>query len=145
MKDNNCDIESAKGALKVLKVIGFVILGIAAAFLFGLAIMLLWNWLMPMIFGLTTLTYWQAVGVLVLASLLFGRFGSRSGDGKSEKKKNRPVRDSIKEEIKKEFEKEFKKEFEGKDNENYDDMYDKWWSEEGESRFEEYMASKKSE
>lgn len=33
--------------------------------------MLLWNWLMPMIFGLCTLTFWQAYGLLVLTSLMF--------------------------------------------------------------------------
>ena len=33
--------------------------------------MLLWNWLMPMIFGLCTLTFWQACGLLVLTSLMF--------------------------------------------------------------------------
>jgi len=45
---------------KVVAVIGFVILGIGLMFLFGLVVMALWNWLMPEIFGLKRLTYWQA-------------------------------------------------------------------------------------
>ena len=41
--------------------------------LFGVAliVMLLWNWLMPMIFGLITLTYWQSMGVYALFGSLF--------------------------------------------------------------------------
>lgn len=33
--------------------------------------MLLWNWLMPTIFGLTTITYWQGFGLWILCDLLF--------------------------------------------------------------------------
>ena len=32
----------------------------------------LWNWLMPEIFGLHAITYWQALGLLLLSWLLFG-------------------------------------------------------------------------
>ena len=63
-------------ALRVLKFLGFVILGAIAAavfaLVFGYLIMLLWNWLMPTIFGLTTITFWQAVGIAFLARLIFG-------------------------------------------------------------------------
>lgn len=139
---NECgkDFDKAEGAMKVLKVIGMIILGIAALFAFGLVVMLLWNWLMPLIFNLTTLTYWQSLGVLALCVILFGRIGGGSGS-EDKKNKKRPIRDSIKDEIKKEFEKEFAKEKQAA-NENYDDMYDKWWNEEGESLFEKYMSSK---
>lgn len=37
-------------------------------------LMVLWNWLMPPIFGLITLTYWQAGGLLLLSKLLFSGF-----------------------------------------------------------------------
>jgi len=50
----------------------FIIAAIAA---FAAVTMLLWNWLMPAIFGLPLLTYWQAAGILVLARLLFGGIG----------------------------------------------------------------------
>ncbi len=51
----------------------FIPLGIAA-FIFGggWVVMSLWNWLMPGLFGLKLLTFWQAVGILVLAKILFG-------------------------------------------------------------------------
>ncbi len=54
--------------------IGFVLVFLLA---FGLCIRYLWNWLMPEIFGVRTITYWQAVGLLLLARLLFGRAGQR--------------------------------------------------------------------
>ncbi len=34
--------------------------------------MLLWNWLMPVIFGLTKIGFWQALGLNLLGSLLVG-------------------------------------------------------------------------
>jgi hypothetical protein len=46
---------------------------------FGAAVMLLWNWLMPAMFGLTTIDYWQALGILVLSRVLFGNFGGKGG------------------------------------------------------------------
>jgi len=75
MKNRDEICETPEGVMKVLKIIGMVLLGIAAGFLFGLAIQLLWNWLMPMLFGLIKITYWQGIGILILSSILFGRFG----------------------------------------------------------------------
>ena len=37
-------------------------------------VMSLWNWLMPTLFGLVRITYWQAFGLFVLGRLLFGGF-----------------------------------------------------------------------
>ena len=62
--------------MKILLGIGFGILGIGLLALFGLVVMLLWNWLMPEIFGLKRLTYWQAWGLLVLCWILFKELGS---------------------------------------------------------------------
>ena len=39
---------------------------------FGAAVQQLWNWLIPSIFGLHAISYWQAVGLLGLSWLLFG-------------------------------------------------------------------------
>lgn len=48
-----------------------------AAFIvvFGGCVMLLWNWLMPELFGLPTISFWQAAGLLTLCKILFGGFG----------------------------------------------------------------------
>lgn len=60
--------------------LGFVV-GLLFGLLFGWVVMLLWNWLMPTIFGLTTITYWQGVGLLWLSAMLFK--GSITAQSKS--------------------------------------------------------------
>ena len=68
-------------ARKVLRIIGMVFVGVIFAVLFalvfGFIVKWLWNALMPDLFGLTQITYWQAFGIVVLAKLLFGSFGSK--------------------------------------------------------------------
>lgn len=49
---------------------------VAFAGVCGGGVMLLWNWLMPTLFGLPELSFCQAVGLLVLCKLLFGGFGA---------------------------------------------------------------------
>jgi hypothetical protein len=39
--------------------------------LLGYPLMLLWNWLMPVIFGLPEITFWQAIGLNLLSTVLF--------------------------------------------------------------------------
>jgi len=48
---------------------------LAVAAGFSAVVMLLWNWLIPAIFDLGTISFWQALGILVLCRILFGRFG----------------------------------------------------------------------
>jgi hypothetical protein len=55
------------------EILGIIALACLVCLLLGLPLMLLWNWLMPMIFGLPALTFWQAVGINFLASILFGK------------------------------------------------------------------------
>lgn len=131
----------AEGVMKVLKVIGMVILGIAAAFLFGLVILLLWNWLMPHLFGLPEITYWEGLGLLILSCILFGRMGGNSSGDKKKDKDKDSVRNKIKEEIKKEIAKEFEKEYKkcgSEENAEYDSMYEAWWEAEGKESFDKY-------
>jgi len=52
----------------ILLIIGIVILSII---LFGGPLMVLWNWLMPTIFGLPEIGFWQACGLQLLATILF--------------------------------------------------------------------------
>jgi len=64
---------------KTLRLVGLTIAGIGLAVLFalvfGILVKVLWNWLMPSIFGLGKITFWQAFGIVLLAKLLFGSFG----------------------------------------------------------------------
>src|SRR2546428_12136671 len=43
------------------------------------AVSALWNGLMPSIFGLRAITYWQALGLMVLSWILFGGLRGRAG------------------------------------------------------------------
>jgi len=66
---HNRDASKAMKAGKILLIIaGFLLL----AFLLGYWIMFLWNETMAAIFGLPTISYWQAVGLFLLAKMFFG-------------------------------------------------------------------------
>lgn len=54
----------------------------AAVLVFGGLVMWLWNSILPSVLGVGMLTFWQAVGLLVLCRILFGNFrGGRPGGG----------------------------------------------------------------
>lgn len=57
--------------------------------LFGEIVMHLWNWLMPAIFGLKSITFWQAIGLLILARILVGGLGGGSNNKKRKRKEMR--------------------------------------------------------
>jgi hypothetical protein len=46
---------------------------------FGFVVMSLWNWLIPEIVGWRMISYWQAIGLLILSKILFGGFIGRPG------------------------------------------------------------------
>jgi hypothetical protein len=46
---------------------------------FGFVVMSLWNWLMPALFGWKLVSFWQAVGLVILSKILFGGFHGHSG------------------------------------------------------------------
>jgi len=52
----------------ILIIIGLIIL---AALLFTLPLQILWNWLMPYLFNLPIISFWQAFGLNMLAGILF--------------------------------------------------------------------------
>ena len=52
----------------------FPIAGVAIIFLFSWVVMLLWNGILPSVLGVNTITFWQALGILVLSKILFGGF-----------------------------------------------------------------------
>ena len=44
-------------------------------FIGGEAVMHLWNWNLPPLFGWREITFWQALGLFALCRILFGGFG----------------------------------------------------------------------
>lgn len=65
--------------MRRLRVVGvpFILLGIVGLVVLGFVISGLWNALMPGIFGLPAIGFWQALGLFLLARLLVGSFGGR--------------------------------------------------------------------
>lgn len=107
-----------------------ILAAIAFALLIGYGVMWLWNWLVPELFGLSTIGYWQAVGILVLAKVLFGGFGgdhSHKRSGKSKKHIKRKLHQGCNGDFSK-----WK-------------LYDQFWEEEGEKAYQQYVERRKSE
>ncbi len=118
------------GPVKAVKIAGLVLLGIIAvavlAIVFGILVRLLWNALMPDIFGLPEIGYWQAVGLVVLAHIFFGAdHGAHRHErsGRKKKKKDVPAGETEKSPFMKEMEQD----------------YVEFWREEGREAFKSWM------
>jgi len=71
---------STKWIVRIFGVLLFVGIAIAG---FGQAVHQLWNLLMPDIFGLKAISFWQAVGLMALCWILFGGLrGARAVPGR---------------------------------------------------------------
>ncbi|RLW70403.1 MAG: hypothetical protein B6D68_00865 [spirochete symbiont of Stewartia floridana] len=75
-------------AEKILIGIGFGILGLIFLALIGLVTMKLWNALMPEIFGIKSISYWQTWGLLLLSFILLKNWDC-SGEGRRQERKRK--------------------------------------------------------
>jgi hypothetical protein len=116
------------GVTKGVKILFFMVLFLVFALVIGYFFMLLWNWLMPELFGLPLLTYWKAVGVLILAKLLFG-FGSSGPSKPGNRSRSR----------------KWRKDCRPASGQNKWQYYDRFWREEGEKAFEEFIRRNEDE
>ncbi len=119
-----------RGPAKAAKVVGLVLLGIIGitllAIVFGIFVKWLWNALMPEIFGLPVIGYWQAVGMVVLAHIFFGAHGGThryDRSGKRKKKKDSPDEETEISPFHREMEQD----------------YAEFWREEGRETFKSWM------
>jgi hypothetical protein len=114
----------------------YAVLGIAGAFLLGLLfgnlIMWLWNWLMPSLFGLRTIGFWEGLGLFLLAKILFG-FGGSSSSGEGDKKHHHGKRHRHQ-----------NGEGEKRDWKDWE-YYDDWWEADGKTAFHAYAENMKKE
>ncbi len=59
----------------IIRIVGIMLLNLVLWTLFSLAlawpVKLLWNWLMPVIFSLPAISFWQAAGMMLLVNILF--------------------------------------------------------------------------
>jgi uncharacterized membrane protein YraQ (UPF0718 family) len=124
---------------KIFRVISYVIFGAIAAvvmgFLFGFIIQQLWNWLMPELFHLKEITYWQAIGIFLLARLIFG-FGGTVGSKETSPGIQRS--DSEKKALQEEDTKAYSKWRQW-------EYYDEWWEQDGKKAFDEYLNNKRED
>ena len=58
-----------------------LLLGVAVVLIMGAAVMLLWNWLVPVLFRGPSISLWQALGLLALCRILTGGWGKGPGGG----------------------------------------------------------------
>ncbi len=65
--------------MRPLRILKFLVFGIALAAILTYVVMRLWNWLTPGLFGWHMISFWQALGLLFLCKILFGGF--RGGHG----------------------------------------------------------------
>ena len=66
-----------KKFFEILTGIGIIVATIAV--IMALPTMLLWNYLMPQIFGLCRITFFQALALCVLCGILFGQKSGKKG------------------------------------------------------------------
>ena len=81
-----------------LKIVVWSTLGIifftTMVFVFGWVIQFLWNATIADMFGLPAISYWQAVGIFILAKILFGfGFGGSSTPSQKKRKKQKDAID----------------------------------------------------
>lgn len=97
--------------LKWLVLGPLVLVAFVAFVAFGVWIVMgLWNWLMPALFGLPSITYLQALGLLVLCRILFGGFGGHGAGWRARRRMSerwdhlpRDKRERIREKIRERF------------------------------------------
>src|SRR5271167_946625 len=63
----------------ILRIPKFVLFAALFVAVFSLIVMSLWDWLMPALFGWRLISYWQAMGILILSKILLGGFRGRPG------------------------------------------------------------------
>ena len=63
----------------ILGILSALIIAIASV-LYAVPVFFLWNWLMPAIFGIQAISFWQSIGLCVLSGLLFKSHNTTSKD-----------------------------------------------------------------
>jgi Ca2+/H+ antiporter, TMEM165/GDT1 family len=89
------------------KILGIILMVLVGVTVFSGAVMLLWNNVLAHVVAVSTITFWQALGLLALSKILFGGF--RGGHwGRHEWKKGMMQRwDSMSAEDKEKFKSEW--------------------------------------
>lgn len=62
-------------------VLKFLVFGVVMLGLLGLVTQQLWNWLIPQLFAGPVVTFWQALGLILLSKIFFWSFGKGGHSG----------------------------------------------------------------
>jgi thiosulfate reductase cytochrome b subunit len=74
-------IKTMKKSFKFRRIAGFILIGTAAILLFGFIVMQLWNNVLTSAIAVNTISFGQALGILLLSKILFGGFSGGRGGG----------------------------------------------------------------
>lgn len=131
-----------------IKIIGILVLIVGVVFILGTLFMTLWNWVMPAVFGINEITFLQGFALIILSKILLGGVEANKGDSASSNRtytRYGPV--TVKRNIEENTEASVVEEQQSLDTrevlletETADELYEKWWSEEGEAYFDEYLT-----
>lgn len=134
---SNYHLKSKGG--RIIRFIGLILGGVVLAGLFalvfGYVVMLLWNWIMPALFGISTITFWQAFGIILLGKLIFGGLGHhprREEDSDKHRHFKNWVHDGI-------------PPWRSKTGNGFRKWkyYDEYWKNEGQAAFDAYVENKR--
>ncbi|MBN1938139.1 MAG: hypothetical protein JW843_01035 [Candidatus Aminicenantes bacterium] len=148
MTHHHCisESEARRPGRSALRIVGLaaagVVLAVVFAFIFGFAVKLLWNWIMPAVFGLTVITFWQAFGLVLLAKILFGGHGH--GFKHDHKKSRSPFERHFRDQFRKSGESAETGEESGPmpgDKESWH-HFGAFWRDEGKNAFEAYLQGR---
>ncbi|MBN1382940.1 MAG: hypothetical protein JXA41_14815 [Deltaproteobacteria bacterium] len=126
-------INTSTGRPRGVRILFWVFIGILTALffaaIFAVAVTLLWNWLMTDLFGLKSIDYFQAFGLVLLARLLVGGW-------------HRGHRDSGHSPFDRMFGKKEVPRFHDVPNR---EAFRQFWDQEGREAFKSYLNSRKGE
>lgn len=110
-----------------LTVVGMAILGTIFFIVFGYAVMWLWNHVLAVVLDVPPVTFWQALGLFVLAKIFFGFGAGQQGGGakhgQDKKRRGRAAAETTDE-----------------PPTATDDLFKKYWRDEGKQAYEAYLA-----
>ncbi|WP_371373250.1 hypothetical protein [Sporomusa aerivorans] len=110
----------ARGKLIVIHVFAGILMALFFGLIFGYLVLLLWNNLLPDIFGWKEITYWQGVGLVIMFRLLFGSHSCYTHEPKW--RSNTVQEDG----------------YSFPDQAKQDEYYQAWWEQEGQAAFRRY-------
>ena len=146
MMHNNEEFRNVRGRrpVRILGILARVLMGIglatAFAFVFAILVKALWNWIMPGVFGLGEIGFWQAFGLLLLAKIFFGGHGH--GDHHPRSSHHR-IHNWFRPDPSEPGGLQKEAWIGGRDSHTRDD-FNEFWAGEGRDAFEEFVARKRS-